>query len=195
VQAESDLRSVADLRGQRVTTGFATSPGIARLLEALLAADGLTMADVRPVRVGDLVTGAERFLDGRTDAFFFAVGAAKLIEVNAARPIRLLSLPDDAAAEDRLQSVVPAAYVAPLTPRPGLVGVEEPILTLTFDNLLVTRADVDAATVVEVLTALAGGKAALVERLPVFAGLDPEALARVVPGLRMHDATIAWAAQ
>jgi TRAP transporter TAXI family solute receptor len=195
VRDDSELRTVADLRGQRVTTGFATSPGIARLLDALLAADGLTLEDVRPVRVGDLLTGAERFLDGRSDAFFFAVGAAKLIEVNAARPIRLLTLTADAEAEARMQAVVPAAYIAPLAPRPGLVGVDAPTPTLTFDNLLVTRADVSAATVTGVLEALAGGKPDLVDRLPAFAGLDPEGLARAVPGLRMHDATIVWAAQ
>lgn len=195
VRTDSDLQALGDLKGRRVTAGFGASPAIARLLEALLASGELSPDDITPVRVADIVTGAERFADGRADAFFFALGAAKLLEVSASRPIRLLPLPDDSQAEARLQAVTPAAYVSTVMPRPGLPGLTEPTPTLTFDNLLVTRADTPDATVQDVLAALASGKAALVGRLPIFAGMDPAGFVKPGMDLPVHPAAAAWEPQ
>jgi len=194
VRADSDLQTVADLAGKRVTAGFTASPAIARLLDAVLAGGGISTDDIVPVRVGDLVTGADRFADGRADAFFFALGAAKLMEVNAGIPLRLLALPDDPAAQERIQAIAPVAYVATLPPRPNLTGVGAPTPTLSFDNLLVTRAGVTDAAVGAVLDVLRTGKDDLIARFPAFAGLNPAGLAKPDSGMPYHAAAQAGAA-
>lgn len=191
---DGDVQDMSDLRAQRVTTGFATSVGVARLLDAALAAGNLSTAEIDPVRVSDLLGGAERFMDRRADVFFFALGAAKLIEVNATRPIRLLPMPDDADALARVQAIVPAAYLAPIAPRPGLVGVAAPTMALTFDNLLVTRSDMSAHRVTAMLDGLAANRQALVDRVAAFRGRDPGQQGNAVPGLVRHHATEAWQA-
>lgn len=194
VRADSDIATVADLAGRRVTAGFAASPAIAQLLDAALAAGGIAAADVALVRVGDLVTGADRFIDGRADAFFFALGAAKLSEVAAIAPLRLLPLPQDAAAEARARAVAPVVYIAEVAPRPNLVGVAAPTRTLSFDNLLMTRADAPDAAVEAVLDTLIAGRSALIARLPAFAGLDAGGHAAPRPGPPLHKAAQAHAA-
>lgn len=188
VRADQPVQRLPDLAGRRVTAGFSASPAIARLLDALLAAGGLTRAEIRPVPVADPVAGAARFQEGRADAFFFAIGAAKVIEVDAAIRLRLLPVPDDAAALARVQAVAPNAYLERLSPRPGLIGFNEPIPALAFDNLLLARGDLDAAIVRQVFLALREGREMLAARHPAFRDLDPVALGRPRTSLALHPA-------
>jgi len=123
VRADSAIHTIADLRGKRVTAGFSAMASITAMLEAVLATGDLTLADVIPTLAPNVVVGADQFTDGRADAFFFAVGAAKVAEVNAAAPVRILPVADDAAALARMQAIFPEAYVTMVGPAPGLVGV------------------------------------------------------------------------
>lgn len=195
VREGSDIAGVDDLAGRRVTAGYAASPAIARLLDALLAAGGVSGEAIAPVRVSDLVTGADRFADGRADAFFFAVGAAKLAEIAATMPIRLLPIPDGDDAQARARAVAPVVYVTTVAPRPGMAGVATPTPALTFDNLLVTRADMPADAVDAMLDVLIEDQRALIERLPAFAGFDADGLDDPQPGLPFHPAALARAAR
>jgi len=188
VRAEQPLHRLADLAGRRVTAGFSASPAIAQLLDALLASAGLARSDIRPVVVSDPVAGATRFLEGRADAFFFAIGAAKVIEVDAAVRLRLLPVPQYAEAVARLQRLAPQAYVETVAPRPGLVAFTEPVPALAFDNLLLARGDLDAAVVRRVFVALREGRDLLAARHPSFRDLDPAALARPRTTLALHPA-------
>jgi hypothetical protein len=194
VRAESDIETIEDLRGRRVTAGFSASTAIAGLLEAALAGGGLALDDIVPVPVTNVVAGADQFADGRADAFFFAIGAAKVSEIDAGTPLRLLPLGGDAAAEDRVQAIVAEAYVEEFTPAPGMAGLDGPLPVLAFDNLLLTGADARAELVTAVIDGLARHQAALAASFPPFRGLDPEGL--IKQGLRtpFHPAALAAAA-
>jgi len=194
VRADSAIHTIADLRGKRVTAGFSAMASITAMLEAVLATGDLTLADVIPTLAPNVVVGADQFTDGRADAFFFAVGAAKVAEVNAAAPVRILPVADDAAALARMQAIFPEAYVTMVGPAPGLVGVGAATPVMAFDNLLLTNARTPDAVVRAVVEGLAAHKDALTAGFPLFRGLDPAALHKT--GLRapFHPATIAWAA-
>jgi uncharacterized protein len=195
VRADSPIRSVADLEGMRVTAGYSASSAIATLLEAALAGGGLTTADITPVLVPNVVAGADQFADGRADAFFFAVGAAKVTEIDASITLRLLPLEDDEAARDRVAAVFAEAYIEPVPAIPGLAGVPEPMPALTFDNLLLTRASVGDEVIRAVVEGLAEHRAELTASFPPFRGLESEKLHK--PGLRApyHPAVVAWASR
>lgn len=190
VRADSDIATMADLAGHRVTTGFSSSPAIAQLLDAVLASAELGPDDIVATPVSDLISGADRFADGRLDAFFFALGAAKLAEVSASVPLRLLSLDEAPEAEARARTVAPVVYFGTVSPRPNLAGVTAPSVVLSFDNLLVARKDAPDADVEALVQVLRDTHDALVSRLPIFAGMDREALARVQPDLPFHAAAI-----
>ena len=193
VRSDQPIQRIADLAARRVTAGFSASPAIARLLDALLAADGLSRADIRPVAVPDPVAGAARFVEGRADAFFFAIGAAKVIEVDASTRLRLLPVPDDAEALARLAQIAPHAYIERLEPRPGMVGFAAPVPVLAFDNLLLARDDLDEEVVRRVFVALRDGREMLAARHPVFRDLSPAMLARPRSSLALHPAIAALA--
>ena len=194
VRAESDIQTIADLQGRRVTAGFSASTAIATLLEAALAGGGLTTADIVPVPVTNVVAGAEQFADGRTDAFFFAIGAAKVTEIDATTPLRLLPLEGDEAARTRVQAVVAEAYIDDLAPGPGLVGLAGSTPVLAFDNLLLTSTATPPEVVAAVVDGLARNHSRLMAGFPPFRGLDPNGLTK--PGLRtpFHSAALAAAA-
>ncbi|MDW8443468.1 MAG: TAXI family TRAP transporter solute-binding subunit [Acetobacteraceae bacterium] len=191
VRADQAITRLADLAGKRVTAGFSASPAIARLLDALLAAGGITRADIRPVAVTDPVAGAARFLEGRADAFFFAIGAAKVIEVDAITRLRLLPVPDDPEALGRLARVAPEAYLERLHPRPGLIGFAQPISAIAFDNLLIARGDLDEDVARRVFAALQAGREILAARHPAFRELHPAMLTRPRTSLALHPAIAA----
>jgi TRAP transporter TAXI family solute receptor len=193
VRADSEIESMEDLRGKRVTAGFSASAAIATLLEAALAGGGLTTSDIAPVPVPNVVAGADQFVDGRADAFFFAIGAAKVSEVDASVPLRLLPLDDDAAARQRVAAVFAEAYIDRLPAAPGLAGVTDPLPVLAFDNLLLTRTEVPADVVESVVAGIAEHHKSLATTFPPFRGLDPATLHK--DGLRApyHPAALAWA--
>jgi TRAP transporter TAXI family solute receptor len=83
VRKDSQMRTIADLKGKRLTMGFSAMRNLDPLLRAMLAANGLTENDVKPVLVPNIVRGADDFLAGAADAFFFAFGAPKVREVDA----------------------------------------------------------------------------------------------------------------
>lgn len=192
VRADGPLQTVADLAGRRVTAGFAASPAIAGLLRAALAGAGLAPDDIVPVPVPDLVAGADRFLAGQVDAFFFATGAAKVVEVDAATRLRLLPLPGDAAAEARVRAVFADAFVDTAMPSPALVGVAGPTPILSFDNLLVCHQAMQAEVVMRLLDGLAAQHAALGERLPALRAMDPDRMVRDDLSTPYHPAALAW---
>src|SRR5690606_5324732 len=84
VREDSDIRSVADLRGRRVAGGYPAQLAVWFDGLALLTTCGLSWDDVRVVSVPAVNEGIDAFIDGRVEAVAAAVGAAKLEEADAA---------------------------------------------------------------------------------------------------------------
>ncbi len=194
VRADSDLRTLADLRGKRVTMGFSAMGTVNEVALAVLANGGLAEGDFRPVLVPNVVVGADQFVNGRADAFFFAVGAARPAEVNASVPIRVVPMDSSDAAVARLNAIFPDGYVATVPPRPNFAGVTEPTPVLGYDNLLLTHAGVPDETVTRVVQGLASNKETLVKGFALFRGLDPDKLYKEGLVAPFHPATARWAA-
>lgn len=190
-RAEDGISTVAELRDKRVTSGFSAMGSVNTLLQAALAAGGVKLEDIRPAPTPSVAAGADQFADGRADAFFFAVGAAKVAEVDATVPVRILAIEDSPEALARVRAIFPEGYIAVAPAAPGMTGVPQPTPALAFDNLLLTRADAPEETVRAVVEGLAANREALIAGFPLFRGLDPQALTK--PGLRVpfHDALAA----
>jgi len=193
VREDSDIKTIADLKGKRVTMGFSAMGTINQVAVALLANGGLGESDVVPVLVPNVVVGADQFVNGRADAFFFAVGAAKTKEVNASVPIRAVPMNDDADSVARMNAIFPDGYIAVAPPLPNFAGVKVPTPILAYDNMLLTHAGVPDATITAVLDGMAANRDALIAGFPLFRGLDPEKFYK--PGVQapFHPATVAWA--
>lgn len=192
VRADSGIDSLAELANKRITHGFEAMGTAEVVLDALLANGGLGDGDFGRVPVPTVLEGADRFEDGGADAFFFAVGAEKVAELDASVGVRMLSASDDAAAVERMKRVFPYGYLMPVVPDPAFAGVTERGFALGYDTLLLTGAHVSDALAAEVAEGLAGNKAALAAALGPFAAFDPERMVRNSVPVPYHDGITAW---
>lgn len=141
VRKDSPVRSVADLRGQRVGVGQEGS-GVRLIADRVLAAGGLTPdVDIEPVSAGiDTMPGLlER---GQLDAFFWSGGLpTQAVQALSERfPVRLVPL--DATLIANLHDVGESNrhYRSAVIPADAYTHAQDgqPVETLAVANLLVT---------------------------------------------------------
>ena len=191
VRKDSDIRAMADLKGKRVTDGFGSQKTVPPLLDALLATGGLTRADTQPVNVPNVVGGAEAFISGKADAFFFALGAAKVEEANASvGGIRALDVPNTSENLARVQKFFPPAYLRAEKPGPRNVGVLEPIHALAYDGVLVASAKTPEDTVYRMVKAMHGHKKEMAAVFGAMNLFDPGRMATALGPVQWHPGAV-----
>ena len=85
----------------------------------------------------NVIRAAQDFVEAKSDATWFAIGAGKVSEVDAqVGGIRFLSVPDLPDAIARMRKVAPAAYISTL-PAGRFTGIVEPTKSVTEDYMLV----------------------------------------------------------
>jgi TRAP transporter TAXI family solute receptor len=175
VRKSSPMKTIADLRGKKVVFGFSAQRTIDISGRAILAAGGLTDKDFTPVLVPNVIRGADDFIAGATDTFFFAFGAPKVREVDATvGGIRALEVPE--SGMEAARKIFPEGYLAPATPSQFFIGVENPMGVYTWDNLLFTNAKVKDDVVYKVMEVMAKNKDDLVAIQPALRGFTPAGL-------------------
>jgi len=130
VRKDSPIKSLAELKGKRIPYGFSAQVTLERIVDAIIATGGLARRDVVQVLVPNVNRGADDFMEGKIDGGFFALGAAKVTEVDkTVGGIRYLPLSDDVSRRVRavllfLGQPGPTGRVAPTadTPPRGEVG-------------------------------------------------------------------------
>jgi TRAP transporter TAXI family solute receptor len=167
VRKDSPMRTIADLKGKRVTMGYSAMRNLDLCALAMLATAGLTEKDVKPVLVPNVIRSADDFVGGNADMFFFAFGAPKVREVDATvGGIRVLDI--DANGMPAARKIMKWGYLTDVVPGPVFIGVEKPMKVYSFDNLLFTSAKVTDDFVYKFLDTLEKNKADLVAVQPVL---------------------------
>lgn len=195
VRADSDIHTMEDLKGKRVTFGFSAMGTIDTVMQAVLANAGLERGDIRPVMVPNVVAGAEQLQNGRADAFFFALGGAKTAEVNASIPLRVLPMNTDDAAVARMQAIFPDGYIDVARALPNYVGMTEPTAVLAYDNLLLTSSEASDELIRTVLDGMVARQSDLAAGLPLFNELSAENIYKPELKTPYHPAVIQWASE
>lgn len=167
VRKDSTMKTIADLKGKRVSMGYSAMRTIDPMVKAILATGGLSESDVKPVLVPNVVRGADDFQSGAADMFFFAFGAPKVREVDATvGGIRALEIPESGMAAAK--KIVPQGYLSPAVPNPFFVGVDHPMGVYTWDNMLFTNSKVKDEVVYKIIDTLVNNKADLVAVQPAL---------------------------
>lgn len=191
-RADSDIETISDLEGRRLTVEFSAMGVINDILLASLASEGLTVEQVESVAVPNVARGADDFIAGRADAFFFGIGAAKVLEADASvGGLRMLPLSSDAEAVARMSAVFPDGYLTELQPGANMPGFEAPIQVMTYDNILLISADAPDELAATIAKSIAESKAALAASFPPFNGLVVEDLYKDI-GIAYHPGAIAY---
>ena len=167
VRKDSTMRTIADLKGKRVSLGFSAMRNIDTVARAMLATAGLTEADIKPVLVPNVIRSADDFLSGAADMFFFAFGAPKVREVDVTvGGIRVLEI--DANGMPAARKIMKWGYLTDVGPGPVFIGVEKPMKVYSFDNVLITSAKVPDEIVYKYLDTMEKNKPDLVAVQPVL---------------------------
>lgn len=182
VRNDSPVKALADLKGKRIPAGFSAQVTLDRIIDAVLANGGLERKDMVPVLVPNVIRGADDFVEGKIDGGFFALGAAKVLEVHkSVGGIRYLPLSDDPQAVARMKKHMSYAYVTEVKPSPAFAGVDKPTKLMAYDYLIAVGSHVKDDVAYQIAKAVHDGKPKLIQSLGAFRGFDPDAMNRAMP--------------
>jgi hypothetical protein len=143
VRKDSDIKTIADLKGKPMVDGYTAQQTILPQLDALYATAGLTRADMKPVQVASVVAGADAFMAGESVGFIFAHGAGKVREADAAvGGLRALAIDNTAENLKAVRQHWPVAFITKMQPGPASPGVLEEGWFLAYPQIVFTNASV-----------------------------------------------------
>ena len=153
VRADSELRSIEDLRGRRVVVVFRANASLERLHRGILATGGLTVDDVESMTVAGLPEAMRMLTEGRADAVPTGMNTALSLQVDSTLPggIRYLTMGQD---EARLAETMPGVRIVTVLPDETTSGVEGPTRVSwvpDFLNTGVHLSDDDAYTIIRTI--------------------------------------------
>jgi TRAP-type uncharacterized transport system substrate-binding protein len=190
VRKDGPIRTTADIRGKRLAWGYSAMRNLDKVTRAMIATAGLTEADVKPVPVPNVVRGADDFVAGAVDVFFFAFGAPKIREVDATVG-GIRAIETDEKGMPAARKIMPWGYLTQVAPGPVFTGVDRPMKIYSFDNVLFTHAKVPDATIYKILETLEKNHGDLIAVQPVLREFTP-AFGYKKYGVPYHNGALAF---
>ncbi len=191
VAKDSPINSIGDLKGKKIPGKWSTQRSIQFNTEAQLANAGLSYDDMEVLPVASVSRGADDFIQGRVDAFFFAVGSGKTRQAGAkVGGLKVLGLDTSPAALARFQEKLLGGYPLLLEPSKENYGIIKPTYVSALDSYYVTNKDVPDELVYQVVKAFYGGKESLVKSFKPLSTFDPNRMAIKLPGATYHPGAI-----
>lgn len=141
VPANSDIQSIDDLRGKRVSVG-APGSGTELNARAILEGNGMSYADLASAQRLNFNETADALRDGDIDVGIWSVGppTSSIMNLAATRNIRLLGLDEEEMAKAREQEPIFVEYTLPS----GIYdGVTEEVTTVGIPNIWIVSSEMD----------------------------------------------------
>lgn len=200
VLRDSPIKSLADLKGKRVASGYGGSQVISRYLDNYLFSVNFTWNDVQPVPVPDYVSGMRALREGRTDAAFLSdPNTALPLEVDAAvglRPLNFADMPPAKVNEipknvlDNLSKTLPSA--SPAIGHKGYGYLKEDATMLKVGIYLATSTDVDEKIIYDVTKALFEKDTELAQYHPWLKDWKAATMANEDPPAPYHEGAVRY---
>jgi TRAP transporter TAXI family solute receptor len=191
VRKDSPIKTIADLKGKRVPTDYASQRVLDVLTRGTLANGALSYDDIQKVPVPNVVGGADEFAKGNADVFMFALGSGKVAEVDAqVGGVRVLPIDHSKEAMDRLRKIIPVAYATQVQPGKGRAGVTEPTWVYAYDYLVLANSKVEDDVVYKLTKLMHDHKAELAANFGALAGFDPKRMAKDMGPVQFHPGAV-----
>jgi TRAP transporter TAXI family solute receptor len=183
VMANSNIKSVSDLKGKRVNLG--QPGGLDQNSLAILQAYGITIKDIKP-SVQGVGAGVDALKDGKMDAVITTIPLIN--QLKATHDIRILWV--DEPYIDKMISVQPA-YGKWLMPAGMIKDVNEPKMVPDFASALVTTEKAKPEFVYKVTKTLIEHLNELREMFPEYRNLSKEMAAQAL-GAPLHEGSVKY---
>jgi len=178
VPADSDIKTLADLKGKRMPSGYASHLTIRYIQDSILNTAGLSSADVEGLPVANYVQGMDMLGQGRVDAAVVGPtsGKAREIDSQLARQggIRFIPIENTPETLKLMQDVFPGAQHRTLSEASQLPGVNDDINVMAWSGFLATNADVPDDVVYAVTKTIAQNTDTLAQATPTLRNLTPD---------------------
>jgi TRAP transporter TAXI family solute receptor len=193
VRLDSDIKTLADVKGKRVPWGFPVQKSVQRVVVSQLLGAGITEKDIQPVPARNIVQSADDFAAGKTDIFWFALGSGKVKQVDAkVGGLRAIPLETNAKALAAMEEYVPGSYVVRLKPSPGLEQIKSEIPVQAYDVVFFTNAKTPDDVIYKITKAVHDNKADMAAVFPALNRFHPEQMAKKYKVLQYHPGAIKY---
>lgn len=184
VYADSDIHSVADLKGKILTTSQQGNT-VVQMAEELLSCYGLTFDDMKQVHYLSQNDSVAQMKDGKADCFIVstALPASAVLELATGRKLRLISLEDEVVEKMKEINV---GYIPHTVPAGAYNFMEEDCKTITTGLHIAISSDVSDAAAYALAKSLAENCDTVAAVHVMFKDLTPEMLATEI-GVPFHD--------
>jgi TRAP transporter TAXI family solute receptor len=191
VRKDSPFKTIADLKGKRVPSDYASQRVLDVLTKGTLANGGLSYDDVQKVPVPNVAGGADEFAKGNADTFMFALGSGKVAEVDAqVGGLRVLPIDRSKEAMDRMRKFIPVAYATEVKPGKGRAGVDEPTWVYAYDYLVLANDKVADDVVYKLAKLMHDHQKELAANFGALSGFDPNRMAKDMGPVQFHPGAI-----
>lgn len=187
VRKDSDIKSVADLKGKRVPV-FADKALGDYVTRGYFANADMGLEEIEGVAVPNFPRMWASFAEGSADVAIVVVGAGNSREYDASFGIRYLSFDDSPEAIERMRALLPQTYLQEM-PAGSVPGIDEPTNVNVFDYTFFAGKDVSEEMVYNAVKALWEKEADLLSGGPFWNGFAKEAMGKQV-GLTYHPGAI-----
>lgn len=187
VPNDSPVKSIKDLKGLRISNRFTAQSTMQSVLDATLATEGVSPADLKGFPVADQFKGMEALGDGKVDAALSCFTCATAKEVNIALAphggMRFLPMSDSPEAVAAMRKVFSGARSQVFPPLPAFTGIVAPTRLMVYSAFLVSSTHTSADLVYKTVKAIHENKPMLVAASPAIRSFDPNTMTEenVVP--------------
>ena len=173
---ESGIKTLADLKGKRVSVG-APKSGTELNARAILGAAGLSYKDLGKVEYLPFGESVDLMKNRQLDATLQSagLGVSSIRDLSNSVPITVVEIPDAVIGK------VGTPYVSAVIPKGTYDGQEAAVQTAAVPNLLVTRVGVADELAYEMAKAVYQNVPALVAAQAAAKGIDPKTAAQNLP--------------
>lgn len=168
--ADSGIKTLADLKGKRVSVGAARS-GTELNARAVLKAAGLSYSDLAKVEYLGFGESVELMKNRQLDATLQSAGLGVSSIRDLANSIAIVVVP---VPESVVAKINDPAYIAGVIPAGTYEGQKEDVPTVTIPNVLVTNAGVTDQVAYEMTKSLFANLPALIAAHSAAKGITPE---------------------
>lgn len=188
VRRDSDIQSLADLKGKRVPVFADRALGDYVTRGYFANADMSLEDDVEGIAVPNFPRMWSSFAEGSADVAIVVVGAGNSREYDASFGIRYLSFDDSPDALERMRQYLPQNYLQEM-PAGSVPGMAEDTVVNVFDYSFFANADVSEEMVYNAVKALWEKESDLLAGGPFWNGFAKESMGKDV-GLEYHPGAI-----